>query len=269
MLVAVKRQSLRREVEQIIRRYIVSAGLREADRLPAQRDLAGYLQVSRTVVREALSSLESQGIIDIRVGDGVFIRDTARLTVDQGGDLPETNGLPTRDLSEFMTSLYLGLSELICERVTDEDLARLERLLDDMERKLRAGRTILAEVQHFFWQLALLSRNAIVLQLKPLRSEMDRRALLVQSSIIGRPTDQALEHLAAHRDLVGAIRTRDPERLRAALRAEFRGERRSAPERPSTPGPPEENLEATGVESLLPTTPRRSQARSPETRSPR
>ena len=222
MLVAVRRHSLRREVEQILRRYIVSAGLAEGDRLPPQRDLAEYLQVSRTVVREALSSLESQGIVDIRIGDGVLIRDTSRLDVGQSSDLPDTDALPTRDLSEFMSSLYLGLADLICERATQQDIERLERLLDEMDGKLRLGSTILAEVHQFFWLVATLSRNAIVLQLRPLHSEMDRRGLLVQSSIIGKPTDKALENLAAHREIAAAIRARDPERLRRAFRGEFR-----------------------------------------------
>jgi DNA-binding FadR family transcriptional regulator len=90
-----------------------------------------------------------------------------------------------------------------------------------MERKLHRGKTVLGEVQEFIWQLAMLSRNEIVLSLRPLRNEADRRGLLAQSSILGRPTAMALHHLANHREMVDAIGSRDPERLRRVFREEF------------------------------------------------
>jgi len=220
MLVAVRRQSLRREVTRILCGYIVDTRLRDGDRLPGQRDLANFLQVSRTVVREALSSMEAQGIIEIRVGDGAVVRNAAAATRLTDAS-HEVEDLPTRDLTEFMSALYLGLADLMCERATAADVEALDSLLVKMEAKLRVGKTILAEVQDFFWLLAALSRNAIVLQLRPLRSEVDRRGLLTQSSIIGKPTDKALEHLEHHREMVGAIVARDSARLRRAFRREF------------------------------------------------
>ena len=221
VLVAVRRQSLRREVTRILCRYIVDAPLHEGDRLPGQRDLADYLQVSRTVVREALSFLEARGIIIIRAGDGVVVHNAALADIEAVPDFPEPEDLPTRDLFEFRSVLYLGLPELICARATDEDIERLQQLLSTMEAKLRLGKTILSEVQEFIWQLAALSRNAIVLGLRPLRSEVDRRGLLAQSSIIGKPTPMALHHLANHREMVAAISARDPERLRRIFREEL------------------------------------------------
>jgi len=221
VLVAARRQSLRQEVTRILCRYIADTPLHDGDRLPGQRDLADYLQVSRTVVREALSSLEGLGIIAIRAGDGAIVRNAALAAGEARPDVAEPQDLHTSDLIEFWSALYMGLPELICERATDEDVAGLRAVLTTMERKLHRGKTVLGEVQEFIWQLAMLSRNEIVLGLRPLRNEADRRGLLAQSSILGRPTAMAPQHLANHREMVDAISARDPERLRRVFREEF------------------------------------------------
>ncbi len=221
VLVAARRQSLRQEVTRILCRYIADTPLHDGDRLPGQRDLAEYLQVSRTVVREALSSLEGLGIIAIRAGDGATVRNAALAAAEGAPEVTEPQDLPTRDLIEFWSVLYMGLPDLICERATDEDIRRLRQVLSTMEAKLRLGRTVLGEVQEFIWQLATMSRNGIVLGLRPLRNEADRRGLLAQSSILGKPTSMALHHLANHREMVDAIAARDPDRLRRVFHEEF------------------------------------------------
>src|SRR5690606_37467655 len=57
---------------------LVDAGeLRPGERLPTERELCAKLAVSRTAVREALIALELAGIVDVRTGQGVFVRDRA------------------------------------------------------------------------------------------------------------------------------------------------------------------------------------------------
>jgi DNA-binding FadR family transcriptional regulator len=220
MLAAVKRHYLRQEVEEILRRYIVDSQLENGDRLPPQRELAELLDVSRTVIREALTSMEGKGILGIRPGDGVVVRDSAKAAASSGFALADESDLPTKDLSEFVWCLYLGLAELMCARATAEDLERLDEMLDRMEARLREGRTVLREVEDFYWALAELSRNEIVQRLRPLWSEVDRRGLLAQASLLAKPTDKALGHLVHHRDIVAAIKSRDSQRLRAVFLVE-------------------------------------------------
>ena len=63
-------QSLLKQVEQTIERLGIQAG----DRLPAERQLARTLNVSRNSLRRLLHSLEGRGLVDIRKGSGTFLK---------------------------------------------------------------------------------------------------------------------------------------------------------------------------------------------------
>lgn len=221
MLVAAKRHLLRQEAEEIIRRYICESSVKEGEYLPPQRDLADVLQVSRTVVREALSSLEARGILEIRPGAGVVVRNPSLAEVPSAATSGSLHDIPLRDLLDFTCSLNIGFADLICKRATEEDIQRMEQLLERMESELAKGRTILREVQEFSWLLLAASRNPVVTQLRQLYAEADRRWLLTEPFTIGRPTDRAYEHLAHHREMVAAVKTRDAARLEAAFRLDF------------------------------------------------
>src|SRR5688572_20254195 len=62
------------EIVRQIRGLIADGQLKSGDRLPPERDLADRFRVSRTSVREALRALESTGLIEIRAGEGAFVR---------------------------------------------------------------------------------------------------------------------------------------------------------------------------------------------------
>lgn len=64
---------LYRVIAEQIKEKITTEEYKIGDRLPAERDLAQQMRVSRTSVREALIALEIEGVIEIRVGSGVFV----------------------------------------------------------------------------------------------------------------------------------------------------------------------------------------------------
>ncbi len=66
---------LYRQIAEEIRLRIADATFPAGSRLPAERDLAHRLSVSRTSVREALIALEIQGLVEVRGGSGIFVSD--------------------------------------------------------------------------------------------------------------------------------------------------------------------------------------------------
>ncbi|HZD65391.1 MAG TPA: GntR family transcriptional regulator, partial [Acidimicrobiales bacterium] len=69
-----QRVRLYEELERQLRQYIRDAGLRPGDRFPTERELADQLAVSRTSVRQAIVSLQVQGLVEVRHGDGMYVR---------------------------------------------------------------------------------------------------------------------------------------------------------------------------------------------------
>ncbi|MEP7208930.1 MAG: FadR/GntR family transcriptional regulator [Casimicrobiaceae bacterium] len=76
-LQAVEPLRLYRQIAGQIATLIEQGEYRAGAKLPAERELAGLLGVSRTSVREAIISLELSGLVEVRVGTGIFVRDAA------------------------------------------------------------------------------------------------------------------------------------------------------------------------------------------------
>jgi DNA-binding FadR family transcriptional regulator len=77
-LQAVESQRLYRQIAEQLRGLISAGEFANGSRLPAERDLARQLGVSRPSVREALIALEVEGWVEVRVGSGVYIRPQAQ-----------------------------------------------------------------------------------------------------------------------------------------------------------------------------------------------
>jgi DNA-binding FadR family transcriptional regulator len=105
-LQTVEPQRLYRQIAEQLRSSIASGEFTPGSRLPAERDLAKQLGVSRPSVREALIALEVEGIIDVRTGSGIYVRAT------EAG-----NGAPARaqpaDLGEWGPLELMRARELV------------------------------------------------------------------------------------------------------------------------------------------------------------
>ena len=96
--------------------------------------------VSRTSVREALRALQSRGLIEIRAGEGAFIRDVSVETLIEPLALVI---LPHREavgeLFEARRLLEPAIAALAARRATREEIAEMERILEDQAKEVAAG----------------------------------------------------------------------------------------------------------------------------------
>src|SRR6478735_12686287 len=77
-LQAVESSRLYRQIAEQLRGLITGGEFAAGSRLPAERDLARQLGVSRPSVREALIALEVEGWVEVRTGSGIFVLDRTR-----------------------------------------------------------------------------------------------------------------------------------------------------------------------------------------------
>ena len=73
-LTSIEPRRLYRQIAEQIRGLITSGEYPLGARLPPERDLAKQLRVSRPSVREALIALEVEGLVEVRVGSGIYIK---------------------------------------------------------------------------------------------------------------------------------------------------------------------------------------------------
>jgi GntR family transcriptional repressor for pyruvate dehydrogenase complex len=138
MTTPLQRQSLvDLAVEELIR-LIEDRGLKEDDALPATAELAEALEVSRTVVREAIAELAGQGLLQRRQG-----RETV-VTLPNSGQLERllrlrfaVGGANFESLQDFREVIEVGAARLAAERATKDDIMEM----NDRLQKLRQAST--------------------------------------------------------------------------------------------------------------------------------
>ena len=194
------------EIVRQVKQLIAEGKLKSGDRLPPERDLAEKFVVSRTSVREALRALESRGLIEIRAGDGAFVRDISVETLIEPLALVI---LPHREavgeLFEARRLLEPAIATLAARRATPEEIAAMERILEAQGKEVAEGRTGVAQDAAFHAALAGSAHNRaisrIVNALMDLLTESREESLQTP----GRPARSHQDHLR----ILEAIRRRD------------------------------------------------------------
>lgn len=119
---------------------ILQGILRPGDRLPPERDLAADLDVSRPILREALSVLEGRGLIVSRHGEGTFLADVAGTVFSEPlVDLIQRHGQAVADYFEFRREIEGWSARLAAERATDSDREILRRAIEAMAEAHQRG----------------------------------------------------------------------------------------------------------------------------------
>jgi GntR family hexuronate regulon transcriptional repressor len=181
-------------------------------RLPAERELALRYGVSRPTIREAVIALEVQGFVEVRVGAGAYVM-----------RLPGREDLPAFDISAFELTEARLLFEseaaaLAATEATDEEVAEITRLVDDIARENTDPKGTDRADRAFHLAIARATRNAAVFnvinQLWELRYSSPEAALLHAKARTANVKPVVEEHTA----VLDALSRRDPAAARAAMR---------------------------------------------------
>jgi len=137
-LTAVEPRRLYRQIADQLAQLIASGEYAAGSRLPAERELAAQLRVSRTSVREAIISLEMSGLVEVRVGTGVFVTSPAAALARAGGDggPGPFELLAARSLVEGeIAALAAGKADAADAAALRDSVARMEAELDDFQAR--------------------------------------------------------------------------------------------------------------------------------------
>ena len=120
---------------QAIRQLIADEDYRPGDALPSQRDLAERLGVSRTSLREALSSLSALGMVSVQPGKGVFVQAAA----PTGFAWPFAEQVSAADTFQLRFALEGFACGLAAATLTAAELDALQDNVEQMRLALRGG----------------------------------------------------------------------------------------------------------------------------------
>lgn len=199
-----------------VRELIDRGALGPGARLPAERDLAVRVGVSRPTVRAGLRTLAALGVVRSRRGSGTYIPEgPPALGVEALSFVAALHKFSVDDVYEARRILEVGAAGLAAERATPEQLATLADDVSELFASLTDRQVFLVHDVNFHRSVAAASRNPIVAAMVEMVSALysERRRATVERAV-----DRDLRDAAdAHRQIYQAIRARDVDRARRAM----------------------------------------------------
>jgi GntR family transcriptional repressor for pyruvate dehydrogenase complex len=194
------------EIVRQIKTLVQEGRLKSGDRLPPERDLAERFKVSRTSVREALRALESLGLIEIRPGEGAFVRGVSvESLIEPLALVILTQREAVGELFEARRVLEPAIAGLAARRATNEEIHEMERILAEQAREVAAGRTGLAQDAAFHAAIASSAHNRAISRLVNALMDLLSQSREESLQTPGRPTRSHQDH----RKILDAIQRRD------------------------------------------------------------
>lgn len=195
------------DIAALIRREISKGNLKLHDRLPAERALAESYSVARGTIREALNRLEREKFVEIRPGSGTYV--VYRIEEASAAAIEQANPLELID-ARFALEPHICRLAVLHGRRSFFD--KLEALCDKMEESTDDPQTFAESDSEFHRTLANSTGNGLLIwvigQINSVRSQDEwtrMRQLTLDRQIISIYNVQ-------HRQILNAIRTREPER---------------------------------------------------------
>jgi GntR family transcriptional regulator, transcriptional repressor for pyruvate dehydrogenase complex len=215
--------TLYQRITDHVRELIETEQLRPGERLPAERELAQMLGVSRVPIRESMRALAAQGLIEIRRGQGMFVvsRDV-QATIDQLASVLLKQRAAFEELFAVRRLLEPAAAEWAATRGEPDDFVTLERIVSDMET---AGGldppdfdTVGERDTQLHVEIAAAADNRVLVRIMQAIQDLHREQLETSQRYAGRLT----ETLKDHRRIVDAIVARDPVEAHEAMSEHLR-----------------------------------------------
>jgi GntR family transcriptional repressor for pyruvate dehydrogenase complex len=211
-----RREKLSDAVAERLRAQIREGGLKPDERLPGHRELAEAFSVGLSSIREAISMLASEGLVETRAGRGTFVREGRRppLTLAASGPLSQRE---VEEAIEAREVLELQLAAMAAEHASPEDVARLRECLAAMEAAVDDASAYAQADLDLHLAIAAASRNRFLQQaMEQIRSIM--RSNMEVSFFVALERRGSLQvSLDSHRELVEQIEAGDAEGARKTV----------------------------------------------------
>ena len=211
MFKSIKRQRVSDEIVDQVRNFISEGKLKPGDRLPPERELIKEFGVSRPSIREALNSLVAQGFLEVKQGNRTFVKSiTSEKLQDPFSLLIKADTQKIFDLIEVRKAMEAWGAFYAAQRVTEEDIERLEEIIGKMKGALDEGRSWEKQDADFHLALAQATHNTIQTHMMFTIYDLLRESV----ARVFRDQKKTKTLFQQHCQIFNAIKNRSPDKAR-------------------------------------------------------
>jgi DNA-binding FadR family transcriptional regulator len=202
-------------VAQQLEAQIRAGRYQAGEKLPTEAVLVQQLEVSRTVVREAISRLQSRRLVESRQGSGVYVKAAGIEPLDLGSLRPASLDAVIQ-IAELRRALESEVAELAARRRSGDDLRRIHEAVRALAEAVRLGRDGVEEDVAFHRAIAQAAGNPFLIRTLDYLAQFLRGGTRVTRANEARRADFAQAVIQEHARIVQAIEAGDAAAARQA-----------------------------------------------------
>ncbi len=220
MIIDSEIQAEQKEIISKIKELINFKNLEPGDKLPSERMLSERFNVTRSHLREALQTLEFYGLVKSIPQSGTFVADIGIIALNgMIDDILKLQEPSFKELVEARIFLELKGVKLAALRRSADDLKRMEEALAAYSDKVIRGEEAVQEDLLFHLAIARASANPTLISFM-LKITPEIINNFEQHHICDKNT--AFKGIQEHKDIVDAIREKDPASAKSAMKEHFK-----------------------------------------------
>ncbi|MDN3212217.1 FCD domain-containing protein [Haemophilus sp. SZY H51] len=187
------------------------------EKLPAERDLAEYFDVSRTVIREAIIMLELENLVEVRKGSGVYVIALPQRQASNDDVLDKVDVGPF-ELLQARQLLESSIAEFAALQATRSDIVRLKEILARERSNLDQGDEDYVADEDFHQTIAEITQNEVIVHMQKALWELRINSKMWQGLHLHIP-NQSYRHLwlQDHENIITALQRKDPAMAKKAM----------------------------------------------------
>lgn len=205
-------------VTQALLELIRSGAYPPRSRLPSEAEMAQHFGVSRTVIREAVSRLKSEGLVESRQGSGVFVREMGLDAPFRIDPAVVESVQQILQVAELRRGMEAEIAALAAQRGSPAQIREIGACLQAIDDDVAAGGDGVAADFEFHRCIARATGNPHFLALWDFLGQFLRATIKVTRAWEAQQEDTRQQVMDEHRLLYEAIARQDPEAARAAAR---------------------------------------------------
>lgn len=196
------------KIEEEINENVLKVG----DKLPSERELTIRYQVSRNVVRQAMTILREKGMIEVQPGKGAYVTNPKDMMLaDTLKRLVKKYDTSFSDIMEVRIELEKSIITSAVKKATSQDIEGLKRIYNLMEQKKRFVNEYSEEDMNFHIELAKATHNKLFVVLARSFFDLTEKSFFTITDYTNSTIDIIHKAQEQHWRLIDAIETRNPD----------------------------------------------------------